>query len=498
MKMNKIYSKVNKEIDSNSSHNPLINTCTDQIMLNYKLYINKDILKSKGLKTSKNTLLNEVNNDGKEINNFVFIESRNNLIITPITKQNVNASIINCLESMKVSEKAIFTSNIIDDEELDNLNYFLKCIDLDLLKECKKNAIAYELEILDCYEFIKSKYEMTSTELFNFAKEKKESAIKLFKESKYNDSMSIFKMIVDYIGDKDLEFCSTIKLNIANCLLKLERYEEVITECNGINKKSSKLFYYKASAFLKLQDSEENIKEAEESIIKLSEYIGKDDQVINSLNEELQVKKQSLLSSQKHLYKNFFKAKNIYNDKPIPKKEKIPLEINKFNPVVYFDISVGEDSNEKNRVEFELFADVTPKTSENFLLLASTNRYKDTIFHRFVKDFMMQGGDYENFNGTGGKSIYGGNFEDENFIYSHEKEGLLSMANSGPNTNGSQFFITFKSTPWLDNKHVVFGRVLKGLEFLMELNNSVEVGEDSRPYKVIKIKECGRYEIKSS
>jgi cyclophilin family peptidyl-prolyl cis-trans isomerase len=144
---------------------------------------------------------------------------------------------------------------------------------------------------------------------------------------------------------------------------------------------------------------------------------------------------------------------------------------------------------EQFRVEFELFANIVPKTAENFLLLSSTKKYKDSVFHRLVKDFMIQGGDYENFNGTGGSSIYGKTFEDENFIYEHSEPGLLSMANSGPNKNGSQFFITFKECSWLNGKHVVFGRVIKGLDKILSLNN-FEVGQDDRPLKVIKIIDC--------
>merc|ERR1711881_500715 len=129
---------------------------------------------------------------------------------------------------------------------------------------------------------------------------------------------------------------------------------------------------------------------------------------------------------------------------------------------VFFRINVeGEDYGQIN---MELFDEVVPRTARNFYSIATGNnqqRFTDTnsIFHRIIPEFMLQGGDFENFNGTGGQSIYGRKFNDENFLVKHGSPGLLSMANSGPNTNGAQFFITTVKTDWLDGKHVVFGRI---------------------------------------
>ncbi|XP_005517649.1 PREDICTED: peptidyl-prolyl cis-trans isomerase D [Pseudopodoces humilis] len=168
------------------------------------------------------------------------------------------------------------------------------------------------------------------------------------------------------------------------------------------------------------------------------------------------------------------------------------------NPRAFFDVDIGGER--VGRIVFELFADVVPKTAENFRALCTGEKgtgpttgkplhYKGCPFHRIIKQFMIQGGDFSNQNGTGGESIYGEKFEDENFHYQHDKPGLLSMANAGPGTNGSQFFITTVPTPHLDGKHVVFGQVIKGMGVVKILENVEVKGEN--PAKLCVIAECG-------
>jgi cyclophilin family peptidyl-prolyl cis-trans isomerase len=156
----------------------------------------------------------------------------------------------------------------------------------------------------------------------------------------------------------------------------------------------------------------------------------------------------------------------------------------------FFDIQIGDAA--PRRVEFELDNEAVPKTAENFRALCTGEMgfgYKSSIFHRIIPGFMCQGGDFTNRNGTGGKSIYGAKFADENFSLKHVGKGILSMANAGPNTNGSQFFICTDSTPWLDGKHVVFGRVVSGMDVIDAMEKAGS--QSGRTSKVVTITDCG-------
>jgi len=167
------------------------------------------------------------------------------------------------------------------------------------------------------------------------------------------------------------------------------------------------------------------------------------------------------------------------------------------SPRVFFDITIG--GRDAGRIQFVVRKDLVPKTADNFISLCTGSKgmgkagkalhYKGSKFHRVIPQFMLQGGDFTTGDGRGGESIFGGKFEDEDFTLRHDQPGLLSMANAGRNTNGSQFFVTTVPTPHLDGKHVVFGKVIKGMDVVSAVE---EVGSRSgQCSQEVRIADCG-------
>ncbi len=205
----------------------------------------------------------------------------------------------------------------------------------------------------------------------------------------------------------------------------------------------------------------------------------------DNLNKIQNTKKQlkSCIKRNKHIKK---KKVRIHDNNEI--NNEINNKEVKKETFVYLTVEINRQ--EVGKIIIRLFDDIVPKTCNNFRQLCRTKKYVNSPFHRIIKDFMIQGGDFTSYNGTGGYSIYGNKFEDENFILKHNKPYLLSMANSGPNTNGSQFFITTTETPHLDGKHVVFGEVVKGFELIYQLNN-VDTDHKDMPHDRIIISDSG-------
>merc|ERR1711935_317571 len=170
---------------------------------------------------------------------------------------------------------------------------------------------------------------------------------------------------------------------------------------------------------------------------------------------------------------------------------------NRDNPIVFFDISVG--GKEIGRLKIELFRDICPKTAENFRQFCTGEYKKDGVpigykgcaFHRVIKDFMIQGGDFVNSDGTGLTSIYGGKFKDENFVKTHDSAGILSMANSGRDTNGCQFFLTCTKCDFLDSKHVVFGKVIEDGMLIVRKIENIPTDGSNKPRVPVVIVQCG-------
>ena len=376
----------------------------------------------------------------------------------------------------------------------------------DLIPE--NSTLTFEIELLKVNIPKKDISEMTYEEKLAEGKKLKEEGVTKFKANEISKARDLFTRAIAYLENMDktkeaeaegVNLYVTTLSNLCNCCNREKEYHAVVNfATKGLKiKELPKLYYFRAIANAN-NDEFASAKEDLESLKKLLPEKDRDtDEGVKYVLNLIEKRQKSISSRVKKMSRGLFQA-GLYDDKEEKKKPvEPPKEQNKENPVVFLDIKIGD--NEAKRVEIELYKDKVPKTCENFRCLCTGEKgdklhYKGSIFHRVIKNFMIQGGDFENANGTGGSSIYGKKFDDENFTYSLSREGLLAMANSGPNTNGSQFFITLKDCPWLNEKHVVFGQVIKGMDVVKEVEKVETDGQDKPKVNVV-IENCG--EIKN-
>ncbi|KRX10096.1 Cyclophilin-like peptidyl-prolyl cis-trans isomerase domain [Pseudocohnilembus persalinus] len=348
-------------------------------------------------------------------------------------------------------------------------------------------TLIFEVEMLDWFM---NKGDYPESERFEFAAKCKQEGNNFYKnkelqqaQDKYTEGIEWLETMYD--NSKAMEDQRIIRNNLAAVHLAQGNANGAINQTSKIleaEPENQKALFRRGQAYRMTKNYE-----AAKTDLKL---LYKLDPKNNACISELQAVQKALKAQQekeKSTFSGLFKN-SMYTDKPDPKITKIvDNPSSPSNPKVFMDIKIGESDSE--RVEIELYKNVVPKTAENFQYLIE-NKFKNCIFHRNIKNFMIQGGDYENANGTGGQSKFGEKFEDENFNVLHKKRGQLSMANAGPNTNGSQFFMLYTQTPHLDGKHVVFGEITKNIEILDKLE-AVETDAGDKPKQDIVIVDCG-------
>lgn len=317
---------------------------------------------------------------------------------------------------------------------------------------------------------------------YNLAMQAKDKGAEFYKQEQHASArdkwLEALDMVIEITADKESElwrFKLSLYLNLAQAALQLKEYQEVVdntTKALKLEPENSKALFRRGIA----QDA-----------------LGRAQAAANDLQKAARIEPKSAEIRRKY---EEFKKKALEagkDDEAPPVHDLLKL------PRVFLDIAVGDQP--AKRLVFVLYSDVVPKTAENFKQLCTGQHagvtargkrfhFKGSILHRMIPGLMVQGGDFDNANGTGGESIYGRRFADEGFRDRFTRRGLLAMANDGPNTNGSNFFVTFAEAEHLDRRHVVFGEVTNGGDLLDELER-LATDEECRPLVDCVIKDCG-------
>jgi len=323
----------------------------------------------------------------------------------------------------------------------------------------------------------------------------KDEGTGFFKEKRFQEAIEAYSNAADFVSDdqdgEGADLWVTCKLNCAQASISSSDYPSAMRFAGEALSKSPN----NVKGLYRRGVARNHMGLAEEALVDLNAAY-KLDASNKAVVVEIKKAKASIAAANKKAkaaYSGMFNKKSLYDDKAAV----VVPGLDPNNPKVFFDISIGEEAI--GRVTMLLYADTTPKTCENFLKLCTGEVEKDGVklhyegstFHRVISGFMIQGGDFTNHNGTGGRSIYGEKFADENFKVKHTEPGLLSMANAGPGTNGSQFFITVAPTPHLDGKHVVFGKVIEGYEEVVKKIENTSTGAQDKPTQPVTITACG-------
>ncbi len=356
-------------------------------------------------------------------------------------------------------------------------------------------TLDFDVELFSFAPKKKEKWELSDEEKLAEASKLKDVGTEHFKEKRFDEAMESYDDAASYVEDvsnaASTELWVTCKLNASQCCIQTKDYPRAaVLATDALSKNQNVKGLYRRAV------ARNHMGLHEEALVDLKDCLALDPENKPAQVEQVKAKKAiaDAKKKEKAAYGGMFGKTELYDDKPVVEAPGSAAN----NPKVFFDITIGGEPI--GRIVMLLYADTTPKTAKNFLQLCTGEagtkngvnlHYKGSSFHRVIKGFMIQGGDFTRGDGTGGVSIYGEKFADENFKVKHTSAGLLSMANAGPGTNGSQFFITSGPTPHLDGKHVVFGRVIEGFDTVFKKIEGTKTAPGDKPLQDVIIADCG-------